>query len=183
MIIVTGRAGNLSLKINRTAALILYFSIYFYIFHFLLIHLLICLFTYSFVNSFIHHLFIYPFFIHSFFHSFSIVLIFVRCALLFLFLFCVFPSFLWGGDVNPSIFYFFEVLQIAWDHAHWSQLVLLICLVVSRALYDQKMGQTWPFYIRIEFLSQCCILLLDIYPGHKSPTLKSDDFKGKGTTQ
>jgi hypothetical protein len=59
-----------------------------------------------------------------------------------LFLSCsCFLSFFWGGDANPSIFYFFEVLQMAWDHANWTQLVLLIFLVVSRALYDQKMIQ------------------------------------------
>ena len=42
------------------------------------------------------------------------------------------------GDANPSIFSFFEVLQMAWDHAHSTQLVLLILLVGSRVLYDPK---------------------------------------------
>jgi hypothetical protein len=81
------RAGpGISLEINRTAASIVYFSMYFYMFHFVLINLLICLFMYLFIYS----SFIYSFFIHSFVHSFSIVLIFVRCAVLFLFRFCAF---------------------------------------------------------------------------------------------
>ena len=78
MIIVTGRAGNLSLKINRTAALIFYVCIYFYIFHFLLIHLLICLFTYSFFMNFFIHLLIHHLLIHHLWtHPFILFTIFV----------------------------------------------------------------------------------------------------------
>ena len=45
----------------------------------------------------------------------------------------------WGDarDVNPSIFYFFEVLQMTRDHARKTQLVALIFLVSLKPLCDQ----------------------------------------------
>ena len=41
---------------------------------------------------------------------------------------CLFADVGGVGDAKPSIFYFFEVLKMAWDHAHSTQLVLLISL-------------------------------------------------------